>query len=127
MSKLEAIKKQYEQALGTLADVLGRTPDPGEETIYRDSAIQRFEFCFDLAWKYMKENLRETHGILCTSPKGCLRAAFAQKLITDDALWLTMSEMRNLASHTYNEETAQKIYGELPRALAAFKLLTECS
>ena len=123
MSKLEAIKKQYETALGTLADVLGRTPDRGEETIYRDSAIQRFEFCFDLAWKYMKEILRETHGIECASPKGCLREAFAQKMIADEALWLTMSEMRNLASHTYNEETAQKIYGELPRALTAFRLL----
>lgn len=54
-SKLEAITKQYEHALATLADVLSRTPDKGEETIYRDSAIQRFEFCFDLSWKLLKE------------------------------------------------------------------------
>ena len=51
MSKLEALKKQYLQALATLEDVLIRTPDVGEETIYRDSAIRRFECCFDLAWK----------------------------------------------------------------------------
>ncbi len=121
MSKLEALKKQYGQALSTLEDVLFRAPDLGEETIYRDSAIQRFEFCFDLSWKLMKETLREVHGIECASPKGCLREAFAQSLITNEAAWLQMVEMRNLASHTYNEETAEKIFAELPAMLIELK------
>jgi nucleotidyltransferase substrate binding protein (TIGR01987 family) len=125
MSKLEALKKQYVQALATLEDVLGRTPDIGEETIYRDSAIQRFEFCFDLAWKYIKELLRDVHGIECASPKGCLREAFTQRLITEESVWLEMTEMRNLASHTYNEETAQKIFFELPRVLVVLKNLAQ--
>jgi nucleotidyltransferase substrate binding protein (TIGR01987 family) len=121
MSKLEALRNQYLKALATLEDVLSRTPDQDEESIYRDSAIQRFEFCFDLSWKLMKEILREIHGIECASPKGCLQEAFAQKIITDEALWLQMVEMRNLASHTYNEETALKIFTELPTVLVELK------
>jgi nucleotidyltransferase substrate binding protein (TIGR01987 family) len=123
MNKLESLHEQYARALGTLADVLDRTPDPGEETIYRDSAIQRFEFCFDLSWKLLKELLRERHGIVCASPKGCLREAYAQQLITDEIAWLKMLEMRNLSTHTYNEETASMIFAALPEARATFEIL----
>lgn len=73
----------------------------------------------------MKEILREVHGIECASPKGCLREAFAQGLITEETVWLEMSEMRNLASHTYIEETAQKISVALPQALVTLKNLAQ--
>lgn len=125
MSKLEAITKQYERALATLADVLSRTPDKGEETIYRDSAIQRFEFCFDLSWKLLKELLREKHGIECASPKMCIQEAFAQGLIAHDTPWLTMLEMRNLSSHTYNDEIAEQVYTALPGLLEELQKVGE--
>lgn len=123
MTKLDALKKQHETALGTLDDVLTRIPDKGEESIYRDSAIQRFEFCFDLSWKLMKEMLREVHGIECASPKRCLEEAFRQGIIVDEAPWLLMVEMRNLSSHTYNEEVAEKIFTELPAVLRVMRAI----
>ena len=76
-------------------------------------------------FEYMKELLRDVHSIECASPKGCLREAFAQRLITEESVWLEMTEMRNLASHTYNEETAQKIFLALPRVLIVLKNLAE--
>ncbi len=35
----------------------------------RDAAIQRFEFCFELAWKVIQERAR-AEGLDCQSPKG---------------------------------------------------------
>ncbi|MDI6765807.1 MAG: nucleotidyltransferase substrate binding protein [Bacteroidota bacterium] len=41
----------------------------------RDSAIKRFEFTVELAWKSLQMVLRE-EGIPCRSPKECLRKAY---------------------------------------------------
>ncbi|MGH7181250.1 MAG: nucleotidyltransferase substrate binding protein, partial [Nitrospiraceae bacterium] len=43
-----------------------------ETDISRDAAIQRFEFCFELAWKVIQEQAR-VEGLDCQSPKGCLK------------------------------------------------------
>jgi nucleotidyltransferase substrate binding protein (TIGR01987 family) len=49
--------------------------EESENDVTRDAAIQRFEFCFELAWKVIQERARE-EGLDCQSPKGCLRVAF---------------------------------------------------
>jgi nucleotidyltransferase substrate binding protein (TIGR01987 family) len=51
--------------------------------ITRDSAIKRFELCFDLAWKSIK-NFAKENGVECYSPRECLKAAFQLRLIEDD-------------------------------------------
>lgn len=40
--------------------------------MYLDATIQRFEFCFELAWKLMKTVL-EYEGIEANSPRSCIR------------------------------------------------------
>ncbi len=89
----------------------------------RDSAIQRFEFTFDLAWKSLKLYLEEVERLECRSPKGCLRLAFSVGLIDNDPYWLQICDYRNLTSQTYDEELADKIYEELPKVLEYFKRL----
>lgn len=113
MSKLEAIIKQFEQALKRLDEVL---KEP-KNSIIRDSAIQRFEFSLDLAWKSVKAYLEEQKGITCNSPKDCFREAYRQKLIEYDDAWIKYVDMRNETVHTYKEEIAEKIYAELPNVL----------
>ena len=54
-----------------------------------------------------------SQGILCNSPKGGLREAFAYGLVTNDPLWLRMLEDRNLTAHTYNEQTSIRIFRNL--------------
>ncbi|OGY92287.1 MAG: hypothetical protein A3H70_03555 [Candidatus Komeilibacteria bacterium RIFCSPLOWO2_02_FULL_48_11] len=80
--------------------------------IARDAAIQRFEFTVELAWKSIQQFLR-VQNIVCRSPKQCLEEAFKFGLVADNPLWLKMMEDRNLTVHTYNEETAEKIYSHL--------------
>jgi len=92
--------------------------------IIRDSAIKRFELCFDLAWKSIK-NFAKDEGVECYSPKECLKVAFQLKLIEHDKRWLKMLDDRNLVVHLYKEEMAEKVYQKLPEYLKMLKALFE--
>jgi nucleotidyltransferase substrate binding protein (TIGR01987 family) len=75
----------------------------------RDSIIQRFEFCTELSWKLMKKYLDENLVIELFSPKSVIKESYKQKLIEDGEVWLDILEDRNLTSHTYDENTANRI------------------
>ncbi|MBI3194906.1 MAG: nucleotidyltransferase substrate binding protein [Ignavibacteriae bacterium] len=64
----------------------------------RDSTIKRFEMTVELTWKSLQTYLRE-QGIVCRSPKDCLRQAFEIGIIEDDYRWFQMMEDRNLTVH----------------------------
>lgn len=94
-----------------------------EKTIKtRDSAIKRFEFTVELAWKCVQKFLREQE-IICRSPKECLKEAFKFGLVEDDEKWIMIFEDRNLTVHTYDENTAEEVYGRLSGYLEIFKKL----
>ena len=80
--------------------------------IVRDSAIKRFELCFDLAWKCIKFYARK-EGIECNSPRSCLKVAFQLNLISYDENWLKMLDDRNLTVHIYKEKYAEEVYSRL--------------
>lgn len=84
-------------------------------SFFRDSAIQRFEFTLEIAWKSIKTFLLEHEGIECRSPKGCLRdflnAGYLDQLQITQLL--TMIDDRNLATHTYHESLAEEIFGRI--------------
>ncbi len=113
MTKLEAVTKQFEDVLNRFKEVLV-VP---KTDIIRDSAIQRFEFTLDLAWKAVKAFLEEKKGIRCTSPKDCFREAYRQGIIEYSDEWIRFVDMRNETVHTYRQEIADRIYGELPKVL----------
>lgn len=75
--------------------------------------IQAFEFCYELAWKTMKRILL-IRGVDVFSPKQTFRAAAMEGLISQAEVWFDFVELRNLTVHTYSEETAHKIYHQLP-------------
>lgn len=103
-------------ALGRLAEVLN-TP---QNDIARDAAIQRFEFCFELAWKSIQEKARE-EGLDCQSPKSCLQLAFKNGWLDDEQGWLAMLQDRNQTTHTYDEALAQAVFGRLSNYLPLFR------
>ena len=119
MTKLEAVKKQYFSAVERFEEVLKEK----KTDIVRDSAIQRFEFTFDLSWKLIKAFLEDEKGIKCLSPKECFREAYRQNLIDYDELWIKMTDLRNKAIHTYGEKFADDFYKKLPEFLNPFQSL----
>jgi len=113
--------EDYHRALQRLQATLRKEPDVDD--LYLDATIQRFEFCFELAWKLMKTVL-SYEEIEVSSPWVSIREGWKQGLVQEAEAWLDMLEKRNLSAHTYNEQTAQMIYaamkGKYFAMLAAF-------
>lgn len=95
-----------------------------ETDLSRDAAIQRFEFCFELAWKVIQERVR-TEGLDCQSPKGCLKLAYKNGWLGDETGWLAMLEDRNRTAHTYDEALAKDVYRHLSAHLPLLQALDE--
>ncbi|MFH1903669.1 MAG: HI0074 family nucleotidyltransferase substrate-binding subunit [Candidatus Omnitrophota bacterium] len=105
MTKLESLIKDLTSAKNRLKEASSLPSSP----INRDATIQRFEFCFELAWKTIQAYVRD-QGLDCKSPKNCLRIAADLGLVTNLEDWFAYLEARNLIAHTYNEELANKVY-----------------
>ena len=103
-------KEDYHHAFIRLQTALEKDAD--SDDMYLDATIQRFEFCFELAWKLMKAVL-QYDGIEANSPRSCIRESWKQGLIPDAQGWLEMMERRKLSSHTYDENAAREIYREV--------------
>jgi nucleotidyltransferase substrate binding protein (TIGR01987 family) len=102
---LERVEKNEFQIPGLSQEELCRS--------MRDSCIQRFEFCADQFWKYLKLFLDEKlkQKIKFNAPSAVIRAACQAKMISeaDTKIFLEMMDDRNMSSHIYKEEVAEKI------------------
>ena len=89
-----------------------------------DATIQRFEFTFELTWKFLKDYFLE-RGMDLNFPKEIFQQAFAVKLIDYEEKWLAMLNDRNLTSHTYNEKLANEIYFRIQTYVPMFRSLID--
>lgn len=120
MTKTPRVLADFEQAVLRLADALAQP----EDEFLRDASIQRFEFCFELAWKSVQTVARE-FGQEAPSPRAALGIALRNGWVSDEAAWLDMLDARNRTSYTYREATAREVYGELPAFLGHLRRLSE--
>ncbi len=74
-----------------------------------DATIQRFEFTFELAWRFLKDYFFE-RDIALHYPKEVMQEAFNVNLIGNEHIWIQMLKDRNMTSHTYDEKLADEIY-----------------
>ena len=61
----------------------------------------------------MKDYLEEQGIIGIIGSKNAIRQAFNKGIVENGDNWMEMVEDRNLASHTYDEETAEKIFSAI--------------
>ena len=87
----------------------------------RDSVIQRFEFCVELSWK----TTRKIMGTGTSAPKDVIREMAQNEYIEDVSLWLEAIDMRNLSSHTYKEDLAEKVYSFAEDFLSSLQALAK--
>ena len=71
--------------------------------------IQAFEYTHELAWKVLSDFLKSKGNLEIFGSKDATREAFALGIIEDGEVWMEMIKSRNLTSHTYNEETTERI------------------
>jgi nucleotidyltransferase substrate binding protein (TIGR01987 family) len=111
------------QAWRTFQDILNAE----YSVVIRDAAIQRFEYTTEALWKCLQTYLQEKEGIDCYSPKSCLREAKNVGLLDEQetVAALEMVDDRNMTSHTYHEELAEKIYRRLTEYAGIMQKLLE--
>ncbi len=69
----------------------------------KEGVIQRFEYCFELAWKTVKDYLDASGLVFATvTPRQVLKDAFAAKILKEGPVWMDMLDHRNLLAHTYD-------------------------
>lgn len=95
--------------------------------IYRDSVIKRFEFCYDITWKYLQHYLSDKHGISAKSPKTVFQECLDQKIVSQEESrqLLSMVDDRNITTHQYSEERAQQIVQRIINYSALMKQIAQ--
>ena len=73
--------------------------------------IQFFEMTFELGWKVLKDYL-ESEGYIVKSPRETIKQAFQVGIIENGHVWIDALSNRNLTTHTYDEELANKMTQE---------------
>ena len=106
--KIEQLEKAFEN-LKIIIDAYEKEEDRIIKDGLRDSIIQRFEFATELSWELMKKYLDENLVLEVYSPRSVIKESYKQDLIENGELWLDILEDRNLTSHTYDENTANRI------------------
>ena len=96
---------------------------PTENDVMKAGCIQYFEFCFELAWKTVKQIAGEQGVESCNSPKSSLKYAFKNGWLDDEEIWLEMLASRNRMSHTYSASNALLIYDKLDGFVDALRRL----
>jgi len=102
--------QNYKKALATLKSAVDLSSSRKLSDLEKQGLIQGFEFTFELAWNVMKDYLEEQgiNGII--GSKNSVRHAFNKGLIDDGEIWMDIINDRNLASHIYDEETAEELF-----------------
>jgi nucleotidyltransferase substrate binding protein (TIGR01987 family) len=125
---LEKKTDDFSNALARLVEAYEKAvanPDDPSYSFFRDSAIQRFEFTLEIAWKTVKTFLLQHEGIECRSPKGCIREYMAAGYLTPEQTTklLKMIDDRNLVTHTYHEAVAETIFEHLGGYIALLSFM----
>lgn len=105
------------KAFASLQVALAAHDERPDDALIRDALIQRFEYTYELAWKLTKRYLETEHGendADLWSRRDLFRVAAEAGLIDAPLDWFEFMHMRNLTSHTYNEDTALRVAGVIP-------------
>lgn len=92
----------------------------------RAGVIQYFKVTYTLSWNSIKRWLQENRNPSVTvraSRRQVFRIAAREGLIDDPDGWMAHTYARNLTSHTYRKEIADRVYGEVPAFLRASRQL----
>ena len=109
----------FERAVSKLGEILERYGLNKNDEAIRDAVIQRFEFTYSLALTTLKKFFAErafiTEDVSQMSFNDMIRTANQQNLLVSDLeKWSDYRKMRNMTSHTYDENIAKKVVEIIP-------------
>lgn len=107
------------RALKGFADLLAfdtrGLPDIARDGI-DNGRIQKFEYCAELFWKYVRSYLKAEGRDVPNSPRGMLKESLASGILREAeyAAAIQIYEDRNACSHVYRQEILPLILARLP-------------
>ena len=115
-------------AVTRLEEGLARYRIDESDSQIRDGLIQRFEFTYDLAHKFLCRALEQAAAnpseVDRMSFPDLIRTGVEQGLVPGTwADWRTWREMRNITSHTHDEAKALQVATAIPAFLAEAQAL----
>ncbi len=126
-SSLASAIKQLEKALNFSTSELAKDSELFEQ--FRNSAVQCFEFTYELAWKFLQRKLEEIHPnpqvIDEMDFKDLFREGAQRGFIRDPALWFEFRRLRNISSHAYDKLKADQVYAKSKALMQECKFLLE--
>jgi len=94
-----------------LSDTVALSQTQELSDLEKQGAIHIFEFTHELAWNTLKDfliargNTEPVYG-----SRDATRLAFSAGLIEEGETWMEMLLDRNRSSHTYDPQTAERVY-----------------
>ena len=101
--------RHFTQAFEQLKDAVELAEQRNLSELEEQGMIQAFEYTHELAWNTLKDFLEHQGLQQLYGSKDSSREAFKKGLIKNGEVWMDMIKSRNLSSHTYNKDIAQKI------------------
>ncbi|MCL2270177.1 MAG: nucleotidyltransferase substrate binding protein [Treponema sp.] len=105
--------QNYKKALVTVKKAVNLAQERELSDLEKQGVIQGFEFTFELAWNVMKDYFEEQGITGIIGSKNAIRYAFNKGIIDDGEAWMELIEGRNISSHTYDEEIAEKLNNKI--------------
>lgn len=129
----QRIRKGFYLTWGTINSLENQTWFQSQSAIIQDTliagAIQKFEFVYELAIKMLKRQLKKIASndleIDSTEFRDILRLSAQYGLIENIDDWLDYRKMRNITSHTYDENKAQQVYHGIAHFLESSRFLVQ--
>lgn len=102
-----------------LEEAMTRYRSDTSDSIVRDGLVQRFEFTFDTATKTLRralESVADSPGEIDRMSFPTLIRTAAERGLVEGGwpAWKIYRDMRNITSHTYDEEQARKVVAAIP-------------
>lgn len=114
LTSLEKAVSQLEGSLDMYNSELAESV-PDTKKYFRSATIQAFEYTYELAFKMVKRRIAASLG----NPKevndmtfnDMIRTAYGKNIVKSDvSVWCEYRKKRGTASHTYDEDKAQKVF-----------------
>lgn len=106
------IVEPFKKAILTVADAITTRDENPANILYRDACIQRFEYTYELAVRFIYKALKtklDTKYIESISFVHLMKEAAKASLIKEPLIWESFREARNRTSHAYEEKIAIEV------------------
>jgi len=79
----------------------------------KQGLIQAFEYTYELAWNTIKDYFEDQGETGINGSRDSFRLAFKRGLILHGQIWMDMVASRTLTTHTYDENVAEIVAGDI--------------